>query len=444
MRCAAHGHGKPLLPPTLLFVLVLAGRTATTPAEVGAAAGSTAADIRLVLPRALRGGEGSGSGSPLWRKPLRAAPVSQQALLNNRIVQLRNTADAHALCAIIGERHREFNSVNFVTAFRALLNQIPAESEQHMRASSADEAEAAHPAEAWRAKKAMGSELDRSARAALKECKYELAASLARRAMLAFREASCHGLERAARMEKGSRSLYRRSLSLLGNSTGHKHNATAEMPSASLAADAHAPLRARLDTALEILSKGITRNIRDFDARQCGALLHVINHRKRAANSATTSRAQQGVRGAQGQWQEGGGRVGGGAGVLVHTLLRRVAAVVQQLDAAGIASILHSCAVLGVKPRASLMGSLIQRIEFVGSMRPSPAVPGAHTVNGTAVEREKGWKGDGGGGRGRAAVESGSLLGAHEISNILWAFASLALIGECEVEHRSRTRACMY
>jgi hypothetical protein len=300
------------LQALLLALACLGGRSGTTPCSVCpvvVAVGPSSALRGRVPPQmqqmqVLRGGKGGGQQGRV--------PLSEAAKLNNDIVAQRDAADPQALCALVCQRHRDFNSVNFVTAFRAVVRRVSADPPAPAAfspPSAGEGAPACTPAlpHAWRANKTMGSELDRSARAALKEGRFEVAADLAHSAMLAFREAGRQGLQRAARMEKSCISLHNRALSLLRNSSNPQLNASA----AERTGDA--PPQASLDAAAAILAQGITLNIRDFDVRQCVALLHVLARRKRAAATSAPPSPSSPL------------------SALVPVLLRRVAALVQQV-----------------------------------------------------------------------------------------------------------------
>jgi len=129
-----------------------------------------------------------------------------------------------------------------------------------------------------------------------------------------------------------------------------------------------------------------------------------------------------------------------------------------QLDAAGIAAVLHSSAVLGVKPRASLMDALVRRIASLasspsssfsscsssssnltneGARVPMPRQGGGGNLGVVDSEARGGEGKEARGGEGKEArggegcserlksAERKGSLGAYEISNILWAWASL-------------------
>jgi len=80
--------------------------------EVGSKPGVDALPLAAARARPLQGG---GMGG---------AVLSSAAKLNNKIVELAKAANAAALCKLIKERHHEFNSVNLVTAWRALVQML--------------------------------------------------------------------------------------------------------------------------------------------------------------------------------------------------------------------------------------------------------------------------------------------------------------------------------
>ena len=199
-----------------------------------------------------------------------AAVLSSSAQLNNDIVAARSSEDSAGLSALIKERHRDFNTVNLVTAWRALLQMIPgektpAESAATSQSGLTDERSATSES-VWRADKSAGSDLERSARTALKQGHYAEAAELAHRAMLAFLEAGRKGFKRADQLAKHSLNLHERSLALLaspGNTSDHMRN--------SSAATAHCNSSA---AAAAFASNGQGRGPFFFFACACRSLRH--------------------------------------------------------------------------------------------------------------------------------------------------------------------------
>ena len=145
--------------------------------------------------------------------------LSTAARVNNELVRARDAGDATALCKIIKAHHSAFNSVNFVTSWRALL-QIRRGLRPHAgalagAASAPVDGEPADGIDAGRAHKKRGSELESAARVALKQARYEAAADLAQQAAVAFEDAARSGVKLGWRMAKDSLGLHRRARGLL-------------------------------------------------------------------------------------------------------------------------------------------------------------------------------------------------------------------------------------
>ena len=223
--------------------------------------------------------------------------LSTAARVNNELVRARDAGDATALCKIIKAHHSAFNSVNFVTSWRALL-QIRRGLRPHAgalagAASAPVDGEPADSIDAGRAHKKRGSELESAARAALKQARYEAAADLAQQAAVAFEDAARSGVKLGWRMAKDSLGLYRRAHGLL-----HPSGAS----NSSEAMDARAPGAAHgsrvdvqlLDATTKVAAP-LTRSARvslsrmAATAKQC-TLQHACMHARTRADGDMSSR----------------------------------------------------------------------------------------------------------------------------------------------------------
>jgi hypothetical protein len=230
-------------------------------------------------------GSGLASGAREWKA--KGQELSKAARLNNEIIMAREAADSAMLCKLIKDRHGEFNSVNLVTAWRALVKMLPPARLPPTQGGQANGSTAVWGKDAWKVDKSRGSELDRSARVALKQQRYAEAAELAHRATLSFGEAGNKGLKQAARMAKDSLSLHHRCLSALFNSSSSSSssplvNTTRTLPPSAIAAYATPPPATNssrtnsMQSALLFLEKGIVKNVRELDARQCVGMLYLL------------------------------------------------------------------------------------------------------------------------------------------------------------------------